>query len=154
MSTCTIPSSSAAAARLPRRRSNRERRTEDRGQRTENEAAIRRLPSVICRLNGEDNEPRDYESFQPASAGSGLRPDPDFDRESGEDSVLVLRRDQKARDDQLSHLQARARWFVLRAHLWADQGLRMLVRQVQADEVQGHYLREVLGRGDAVAGAP
>ncbi|MGY4170927.1 hypothetical protein ACVIM8_005000 [Bradyrhizobium sp. USDA 4529] len=27
----------------------------------------------------------------------------------------------------------------------------MLVRQVQADEVQGHHLREVLGRGDAVA---
>ena len=29
----------------------------------------------------------------------------------------------------------------------------MLVRQVQADEVQGHHLREVLGRGDAVARA-
>ena len=29
----------------------------------------------------------------------------------------------------------------------------MPVRQVQADEVQGHHLREVLGRGDAVAGA-
>ena len=34
-----------------------------------------------------------------------------------------------------------------------DQGLRVLVRQVQAHEVQGHHLREVRRRGDAVAGA-
>ena len=36
---------------------------------------------------GEDDEPRNDESFQPAGAGSGLRPDPDLDREPGEDSV-------------------------------------------------------------------
>ena len=62
---------------------------------------------------------------------------------------LVLRRDQKAGNDQLPHLQARARRPVLRAHLRADQGLRVLVRQVQAHEVQGHHLREVLGRSHA-----
>src|SRR5580698_9496249 len=73
--------------------------------------------------SGEDDEPRAYESFQPAGAGSGLRPDPDFDREPGEDSVLVVRRDQKARDHQLTYLQARARRLVLRAHLRTDQGL-------------------------------
>src|ERR1700728_4259975 len=95
--------------------------------------------------SGADDEPRDYESFQPAGAGSGLRPDPDLDREPGEDSVLVLRRNKEARDHQLPHLQARARRLVLRAYFWADQGLRVSVRQVQADEVQGHYLREVLG---------
>ena len=103
--------------------------------------------------NGEDNEPRGHQSFQPADPGSGVRPDPDFDREPGKDPVVVLRRDQEARDHQLPHLQARARRPVLRAHLRADQGLRVLVRQVQAHEVQGHHLREVRRRGDAVAGA-
>ena len=102
---------------------------------------------------GENYESRTHESFQPAGAGSGLRPDPDLDREPGEDSVLVLRRDQEAGDHQLPHLQARARRPVLRAHLRADQGLRVLVRQVQAHEVQGHHLREVLGRGHAFARA-
>ena len=104
-----------------------------------------------ARGRGEDDEPRNHESLQPAGPGAGLRPDPDFDREPGKDPVLVLRRDQKAGDHQLPDLQAGARRPVLRAHLRADQGLRVLVRQVQAHEVQGHHLREVLGRGDAVA---
>ena len=34
-----------------------------------------------------------------------------------------------------------------------DQGLRVLVRQVQAHEVQGRHLREVRRRGDACARA-
>ena len=102
---------------------------------------------------GDGDEPRIDESLQPADAGSGLRPDPDFDREPGEDPVVVVRRDQEARDDQLPDLQAGARRPVLRAHLRPDQGLRVLVRQVQAHEVQGHHLREVLGRGDALARA-
>ncbi len=46
-----------------------------------------------------------------------------------------LRRNQKAGDDQLSDLQAGARWALLRPHLRSDQGLRVLVRQVQADEI-------------------
>ncbi len=66
-------------------------------------------------------------------------------------SVVVLRRDQEAGNHQLPYLQARARRPVLRPHLRAHQGLRVLVRQVQAHEVQGHHLREVLGRSDPVA---
>src|SRR6185437_17096501 len=65
-------------------------------------------------------------------AGHGaaeLRPDSYLDREPGAHPLLVLWRDQEARDDQLSHLQARARRPVLRAHLRTDQGLRVLVRQ-------------------------
>ena len=64
---------------------------------------------------------------------------------------LVVRRDQEAGDHQLPHVQARARRPVLRAHLRADQGLRVLVRQVQAHEVQGRHLREVRRRSHAVA---
>src|SRR6185312_15584366 len=101
----------------------------------------RQRPTAVGKRR-ECDESRDHESFQPAGAGSGLRPDPDFDREPGKDYVVVLRRDQKAGNDQLPDLQTRARRPVLRAHLRADQGLRVLVRQVQAHEVQGHHLRE------------
>src|SRR5947208_17187086 len=59
--------------------------------------------------NGDDDESRSDESFQPADPGAGLRPDPDLDREPGQDSLVVLRRDQEAGDDQLSDLQARSR---------------------------------------------
>ena len=69
-------------------------------------------------------------------------------------ALLVVRRDQEARDHQLPHVQARARRPVLRAHLRPHQGLRVLVRQVQAHEVQGPDLREVRRRGDARQGAP
>src|SRR6185312_9238231 len=112
---------------------------------------ISNLLLMAIGTRGEDDEPRNYESLQPDDSGSGLRPDPDLDRVPREDSVLVLRRDQEAGDHQLPYLQARARRPVLRPHLRADQGLRVLVRQVQAHEVQGHHLREVLGRGHAVA---
>ena len=70
-----------------------------------------------------------------------------------ENSVLVVWGDQEARDDQLPHLQAGARRVVLRAHLRPGEGLRVLVRQVQAHEVQGRHLREVRRRGDARQGA-
>ena len=70
------------------------------------------------------------------------------------DPLVVVRRDQEARDDQLPHLQARARRPVLRAHLRADQGLRVPVRQVQAHEVPRRGLREVRRRSDAPEGAP
>ena len=66
-----------------------------------------------------------------------LRPDQDLDRQPGAHPLLVLRRDQEAGDDQLPHLQAGARRPVLRPHLRPDQGLRVLVRQVQAHEVRG-----------------
>jgi len=51
-------------------------------------------------------KPRAYESFQPAGAGSGLRPDPDFDREPGEDSCPGRTARLKSRDHQLPYLQA------------------------------------------------
>src|SRR5271163_195720 len=82
---------------------------------------ISNLLPVTIGTRGEDHEPRNYESFQSDDPGPGLRPDPDLDRVSGEDSVVVLRRNQEAGDHQLPHLQARARRLVLRPHLRADQ---------------------------------
>src|SRR4051794_23844962 len=121
-------------------------------ERSARDRRISNLLPVTIGTRGEDDEPRNYESLQSDDAGSGLRPDPDLDCVSGKDSVVVLRRDQEAGDHQLPHLQAGARRPVLRAHFRADQGLRVPVRQVQADEVQGHHLRKMLGRSDAVAG--
>jgi hypothetical protein len=46
--------------------------------------------------------------FNPQAPAPGVRFDPDFDRQPGEDSVLVVRRDQEAGDDQLPHVQAGA----------------------------------------------
>ncbi|KAF5295536.1 hypothetical protein FQA39_LY19322 [Lamprigera yunnana] len=60
-----------------------------------------------------------------------------------EDPGVVFGEVKKARDHQLPHLQARARWPVLRQDLWPDQGLRMPVRQVQALEAPRRDLREV-----------
>jgi hypothetical protein len=102
---------------------------------------------------GEGHEPGRPQPLQSPGSAADLRPDPDLAREPGEDQVVVVRRDQEAGDHQLPHVQAGARRPVLRAHLRADQGLRVLVRQVQAHEVQGHHLREVRRRGHAVAGA-
>ena len=113
----------------------------------------RSCPDATAGTSGEGDEPRGHESLQSDGPAAELRSDQDLDREPGEDSVLVLRRDQEARDHQLPDLQARARRPVLRAHLRSDQGLRVLVRQVQAHEVQGRHLREVRRRGDARARA-
>ena len=46
-----------------------------------------------------------------------LRSDPYLDRQPGADPVVVVRRDQEARDDQLPDLQAGARRPVLRPDL-------------------------------------
>jgi DNA-directed RNA polymerase subunit beta' len=43
------------------------------------------LLPVTIGTRGEDHEPRNHESLQSDVAGSGLRPDPDLDREPGED---------------------------------------------------------------------
>jgi DNA-directed RNA polymerase subunit beta' len=69
-------------------------------------------------------------------------------------SELVLRRNQEAGNDQLPHVQARARRPVLRPHLRSREGLRVPVRQVQAHEVQGRRLRKVRRRSDRDQGAP
>src|SRR5215468_5949849 len=121
MSTCTIPSRDGAKRQRPR---NSGPKTSDNRRMKEGGG-----PPSSARVapNGDDDEPRSDESLQSAGAGSGLRPDPHLDREPGEDSVVVVRRDQEAGDDQLSHLQAGARWPVLRPHLRPDQGLRVLV---------------------------
>ena len=70
------------------------------------------------------------------------------------DPLLVLGRGHQAGDDQLPHAQAREGRPVLRAHLRSDQGLGVLLRQVQARPLQGHRLRALRRRGHAVQGAP
>ena len=67
---------------------------------------------------------------------------------------MVVRRGQEAGDHQLPDVQAGARRTVLREDLRADQGLRVLVRQVQAPEAPRRRLREVRRRGHADQGAP
>src|SRR6185436_20732350 len=69
---------------------------------------ISNLLPVTIGTRGEDDEPRNYESLQSDDPGPGLRPDPDLDCVPGEDSVLVLRRNQEAGDHQLPDLQAGA----------------------------------------------
>ncbi len=71
----------------------------------------------------------------------------------GEDPLVVVRRSQEARDDQLPDLQAGARRPVLRQDLRPDQGLRVPVRQVQAPQAPRRDLREVRRRGHADQGA-
>ncbi len=63
-------------------------------------------------------------------------------------------RGHEARDDQLPHAQAREGRPLLRAHLRSDQGLGVLLRQVQARPLQGHHLRALRRRGDPPEGAP
>ncbi len=67
---------------------------------------------------------------------------------------MVARRGKEAGDDQLPHLQTGAGWSFLRANLWAGQGLRVQLRQVQAHEAPGSGLRKVRRRGDSVEGSP
>ena len=60
----------------------------------------------------------------------------------------------QARDDQLPDAQAGEGRSVRRAHLRSDEGLGVLLRQVQADPLQGHHLRQVRRRGHALQGPP
>ena len=103
-------------------------------------------------LGDRRDESRDRQHLQSSGPAAEFRPDSHRHREPGKNPVLVLWGDQEARDDQLPHLQAGARRAVLRAHLRPGEGLRVLVRQVQAHEVQGRHLREVRRRGDARQG--
>ena len=82
-----------------------------------------------------------------------LRRDPYQAGLAAEDSRLVARGSEEARDHQLPDVQARARRPVLRPHLRPDQGLRVRLRQVQAHEVRGRHLRQVRRRGHAGARA-
>ena len=70
------------------------------------------------------------------------------------DPRLELRRGHQAGDDQLPHAEAREGRALLRAHLRSDQGLGVLLRQVQARPLQGHRLRALRRRGHALQGPP
>ena len=82
-----------------------------------------------------------------------LRRDRDRPRVLEEDPLLELGRGNQAGDDQLPHAEAGERRPLLRAHLRSDQGLGVLLRQVQAGPLQGHRLRALRRRGDALEGA-
>ena len=71
-----------------------------------------------------------------------------------EDPELEPRRGHQAGDDQLPDPEAREGRALLRAHLRADQGLGVLLRQVQAGPLQGDRLRALRRRGDALEGSP
>ena len=64
------------------------------------------------------------------------------------------RRGHEAGDDQLPHAEAREGRPLLRAHLRSDQGLGVLLRQVQAGPLQGHRLRALRRRGHPLQGPP
>ena len=74
-------------------------------------------------LKGTDEMNETDQLREPGRQAGDVRPDQDRHRLPGADPLLVVRRDQEARDDQLPHVQARARRPVLRAHLRPDQGL-------------------------------
>jgi len=66
----------------------------------------------------------------------------------------VVRRSHQAGDDQLPHLQAGARWPLLREDLRPHHRLGMPVRQIQADEAPRSDLRQVRRRSHEVESAP
>ena len=72
----------------------------------------------------------------------------------GADPFVVLRRGNQAGNDQLPHAEAGKGRPLLREDLRSDQGLRVLLRQVQARPLQGHRLRQVRRRGRAEQGPP
>jgi DNA-directed RNA polymerase subunit beta' len=67
-------------------------------------------------------------------------------------SAVVPRGDQKTRDHQLPHVQTGARRAFLRQDLRPDQGLRVQLRQIQADEAPRGDLRKMRRRGHSVQG--
>ena len=83
---------------------------------------------------------------------STLRPAPDRSGHRGLHPHVVERRGQEARDHQLPHAQAREGRALLREDLRSDQGLGVLLRQVQARPLQGHHLRALRRRGHPLEG--
>ena len=73
---------------------------------------------------------------------------------SARHSQLVVRRSEKAGNDQLPHVSSRARRPVLRTHFWPGKRLGMRLRQVPRHEVQGHDLRSLRREGHAQPRAP
>ena len=68
--------------------------------------------------------------------------------------IVVARRGEEARDDQLPHAASREGRPVLREDLRPDPRLGVLLRQVQAGPLQGHHLRALRRRGHPLEGAP
>ena len=88
------------------------------------------------------------------SGSQRLQRRPHFAGLAGAGAVLVLRRGNQAGDDQLPHAQAGKGRPLLREDLRTAEGLRVLLRQVQARPLQGHRLRQVRRRSRAQQGAP
>ena len=70
------------------------------------------------------------------------------------DPAVELGRGDQARDHQLPDAEAGEGRPLLREDLRSDEGLGVLLRQVQARPLQGHHLRALRRRGDAREGAP
>ena len=100
-------------------------------------AARRTSPTTNQTHAREDDE---TEKRGTSARRQRLRPALHRARHRGPDPHVVERRGQEAGDDQLPHAQAREGRPVLREDLRADQGLGVLLRQVQARPVQGHHL--------------
>ncbi len=83
-----------------------------------------------------------------------LRRHRDLTRLLQADPRLELGRGDQAGDHQLPDAQAREGWAVLRAHLRSDEGLGVLLRQVQARPLQGHRVRALWRGGHAFEGPP
>ena len=83
--------------------------------------------------------------FRPASDRSGHR---------RRHPLVVQRRGEEARDHQLPHAPPGKGRPVLREDLRSDQGLGVLLRQVQAGALQGDHLRALRRRGHALEGPP
>ena len=83
-----------------------------------------------------------------------LQPAPDRPGHRGLDPHVVERRGEEAGDHQLPHAQAGEGRALLREDLRSDQGLGVLLRQVQARPVQGHHLRALRRRGHPLEGPP
>ena len=68
--------------------------------------------------------------------------------------IVVARRGEEARDDQLPHAASGEGRPVLREDLRTDPRLGVLLRQVQAGALQGHHLRALRRRGHPLQGPP
>src|SRR5690606_39142950 len=140
-STCSSRKCAASASTSNSRRSTTAR-TKTSGRRRRNNrgsggfAAAHPFRRRIHPQGNVKNERTD-QIHQPDSVARNSKPDSNRNNFAGQNSFLVVRRDQDARDDQLHNVKARALRPVLRTHIQTGKGLRVPVRQVQAHEVQG-----------------
>ena len=139
-------------ARGPRRARGGGRRGRRRGARRRRRRRRRRNRRLTNRRPPSSSQHRERGERE-LDRHQRVRRDPHWSRVVEADPRLVVGRGHEAGDDQLPDAQARARRPLLRAHLRSDQGLGVLLRQVQARPLQGHHLRALRRRGDAAEGA-